>query len=157
MPKTLLEELADLIDPVEAAFFDLADLVAERVAELLHSRGWTQRELARRLDKPESYVSRLLAGGQNPTLRTLAELQHAFGEAIVTTPAQVARETEDAYGELDRTLVHLTRSTAEPPVLSYDPDPALAGGPWLLAPPATATALGTSRPGRFLYPAAARG
>jgi len=93
--QTLLEQFAARIDPKDAAWFDLCDLVAERVANLLHDRGWSQRTLARHLGKSESYVSRLLAGGQNLTLRTLAELEVAFGEPIVLTPPQVKRLIED--------------------------------------------------------------
>lgn len=153
MPKTLLEELAERIDPVEVALFDLADLVAERVAELLGERKWTQRELARRLGKKESYVSRLLAGGQNPTLRTLAELQTVFGEPIVTTPAQVLRDHEDAYAEIRSTLDTLSLSVAGAgdALPAYKPN--RADVPWLTVHQATADALGTSSPERFVYPA----
>lgn len=128
MPKTLLERLADQIDPVDAAYFDLADLVAERVGELLDERGWTQRELARRLGKAESYVSRLLSGGQNATLKTLAQLQHALGAQIVTTPAQVRRDVEDGddrYADLRETLAAPHRHAAPDVFVLYDPEPAL--------------------------------
>ena len=96
---TLLEQLAARIDPKEAAWFDLCDLVAERVAELLDERGSTQRELARRLEKHESYVSRLLSGGQSLTLRTLAELQVIFGEPMLYTPSQLKRLGGRAFKE----------------------------------------------------------
>lgn len=105
---TLLEKLAARIDPVDAAWYDLNDVVAERVAVLLDKRGWTQRDLVNALaelgsKKKDSYISRLLSGGQNVTLRTLAELEVALGEPIITTPEQVQRDIEDAQEETEET------------------------------------------------------
>jgi transcriptional regulator with XRE-family HTH domain len=48
--------------------------VAEQVVRLLHRRGLTQSELARKLGCSDAYVSKLLSGVENMTLRTLSDI-----------------------------------------------------------------------------------
>ena len=52
----------------------LKDDAANMIWEAMEARGWSQAELARRLGKSRAYVSRLLGGGENLTLETLARL-----------------------------------------------------------------------------------
>ena len=56
---------------------------AVKLSELLESTGMTQRELAEKLGKKESSVSRMLAGWSNPTLKTIVEFEVALGKDIV--------------------------------------------------------------------------
>jgi transcriptional regulator with XRE-family HTH domain len=51
----------------------------ETVVGLLEETKTPRQELARRLGKSKGYVSQLLAGERNMTLRTLADLGHALG------------------------------------------------------------------------------
>ena len=67
----------------------LAAIMAELgsyVNSLLKSKDMTQKQLAEKLNVKPSVVSRLLQGGQNTTLKTLACLEAALGEDIVLTP-----------------------------------------------------------------------
>jgi len=67
---------------------------AVKVNELLESTGMTQRELADKLGKKESYVSRILAGWSNPTLKTIVEFEVALGEDIIDFNLDLKRESE---------------------------------------------------------------
>jgi transcriptional regulator with XRE-family HTH domain len=49
----------------------------EEIARVLHERGWSQADLARRLGVTQSSVSQVLAGS-NASLRTLARYAHAL-------------------------------------------------------------------------------
>lgn len=51
----------------------------ELVYGLLDSRGISKAELARRLDRSKGYITQLLDGSRNMTLRTLADVAHAIG------------------------------------------------------------------------------
>ncbi|MCA3213592.1 MAG: helix-turn-helix transcriptional regulator [Burkholderiales bacterium] len=68
------------------------DVVAT-VCGVLGERGWTQADLARAVDKHPAYISRCLAGPQNLTLRTIAELLTALdlGASIEVTPLRSDR------------------------------------------------------------------
>jgi transcriptional regulator with XRE-family HTH domain len=51
----------------------------EALARALQSSGLTQSELAGRLGKTKGFVSQILGGGKNLTLRTLADVAGALG------------------------------------------------------------------------------
>lgn len=68
--------------------FDLID----RVYFLLEQKGWTQRDLADKMGKRESEISKLLSGVHNITLKTLAKLEAAFGEPVIRIEGQSKSE-----------------------------------------------------------------
>src|SRR5258708_34367211 len=51
----------------------------EALARALRSSGLTQSDLATRLGKTKGFVSQILGGGKNLTLRTLADVAGALG------------------------------------------------------------------------------
>ena len=53
--------------------------VTEALARALRSSGLTQTELAARLGKTKGFVSQIMGGGNNLTLRTLADVAGAIG------------------------------------------------------------------------------
>lgn len=52
--------------------------VTEALAEALEREGISKAELARRLRKTKGFVSQVLGGGRNLTLRTIADIADAF-------------------------------------------------------------------------------
>ena len=52
--------------------------VTERLTEALQEMGVTQAELARRLGRTPGFVSQVLGGGRNLTLRTIADITVAL-------------------------------------------------------------------------------
>ena len=63
---------------------DVAAIIVQRLEEL----NWTQRDLAKAMGKPESFVSRLIHRNANCELETVGEVLHALG----VKPSIVARE-----------------------------------------------------------------
>lgn len=59
-----------------------ADLVI-RINQLLNEKGISKKELAERLDKKPSEISRWLNGEHNFTLRSIAKLQAELGEPLL--------------------------------------------------------------------------
>lgn len=67
-------------------FVDLyADLVV-RINELLREKGMTKKDLAEKLDKKPSEISKWMNGEHNFTLRSLAKLSAELGESLLEVP-----------------------------------------------------------------------
>jgi transcriptional regulator with XRE-family HTH domain len=60
--------------------------VTEAICELLEKEKISRKELADRLGKTKGFVSQLLNGGRNLTLRTVADILHVVGYKIALTP-----------------------------------------------------------------------
>jgi len=56
--------------------------VTEALARALEEQGLQKQELAKRLGKTKGYVTQLLSGGKNLTLRTLAAVADALGRSV---------------------------------------------------------------------------
>jgi len=58
-----------------------------RIAEMLHQimeeEGLNQKEIAARLGMTPGYVSRLLAGDENPSVRSMARMLHSLGRTYI--------------------------------------------------------------------------
>ena len=66
--------------------------VTETICELLEKEKISRKELADRLGKSKGFVSQLLNGGRNLTLRTVADILHVLGYKVALTPyKQVSR------------------------------------------------------------------
>lgn len=85
---SLLKRTVEKISPFTRKFVKRQGEFAVRVNEILKSTGMTQRQLAEKLGKRESYVSRILAGWTNPTLKTITEFEVAIGHDIIDIPYQ---------------------------------------------------------------------
>ncbi len=54
----------------------------EQIWELLERKGLTKADLAERMGKSRAFVSQILSGTRNMTLRTLADVAFALGESV---------------------------------------------------------------------------
>ncbi|NKM11480.1 hypothetical protein GFL85_10595 [Rhizobium laguerreae] len=66
------------LDPKEEAVASLVAEVGKKLQRALTVRGFTQNEIAQRLDVDRSRVNRCLSGFNNLTLKSLAELAWAI-------------------------------------------------------------------------------
>lgn len=65
----------------------------EVVVALLKEQNVSRQELAHRIGKSKGFVSQLLSGERNMTLRTLADLGHALGRGFSVVPRAAAEAT----------------------------------------------------------------
>ena len=65
------------------AEFELYFAIAERIVEVLKQKGMTRRDLANKLGKRESEISKWLTGRHNFTISTLSRISSALGEDII--------------------------------------------------------------------------
>jgi transcriptional regulator with XRE-family HTH domain len=84
--KLFRDSLAAIPDEQKAEF-ELSFGIAERMDAILKEKNISQRELARRLGKRESEVSRWLTGRHNFTTSTIAKIEASLGSPLV----QIAR------------------------------------------------------------------
>src|SRR5687768_1629868 len=78
--------------------------VTEALLQAMDKAGVTQAELAQRLGKTRGFISQVLAGGRNLTLRTIADFADALDERV---RVQVC----DQGGWLNSTLREQARET----------------------------------------------
>jgi transcriptional regulator with XRE-family HTH domain len=94
--KTLMDKY--LGDPEFAQLMAQEDLimeVTETLCELLEKEKISRKELADRLGKSKGFISQLLNGGRNLTLRTVADILHVLGYKVTLTPHKEEREKQE--------------------------------------------------------------
>jgi transcriptional regulator with XRE-family HTH domain len=94
----VLDETPEHVDIFVRLYADLT----VRINELLRKKGITKEELADRLDKSPSEISKWLSGEHNFTLRSLAKLSAELGEPLLEVPKRTAQPTEkEAVSEVE--------------------------------------------------------
>ena len=79
---------------------DLIMEVTETLCELLEKEKISRKELADRLGKSKGFVSQLLNGGRNLTLRTVADILHVLGYRVALTPLKKVSKDKNAIRNL---------------------------------------------------------
>lgn len=82
--------------------------VVVRVHQLLREKGWTQQDLAKKLKKTPSEISKWLRGDHNFTMRSLAKLEAELGASIIYVPKR------DSFHVQRSGTLKSTASKAEP-------------------------------------------
>ncbi len=59
-----------------------------RINQILKAKGYTQKDLAEKMNKKPSEINKWLKGSHNLTLKTLAKLEAELGEPIIFTSRQ---------------------------------------------------------------------
>jgi transcriptional regulator with XRE-family HTH domain len=94
----------------------------EAIVELLQEQGVSRQELAARLGKSKGFVSQLLSGERNMTLRTLADLAYVLGQRCslairaLEEGDQRLHSTTVEFGELEQATPVDQENRAETPV-----------------------------------------
>jgi transcriptional regulator with XRE-family HTH domain len=96
--KTLSAEYLE--DPEFARLMAQGDLimeVTETLCELLEKEKISRKELADRLGKSKGFISQLLNGGRNLTLRTVADILHVLGYGASLTPFKEGEPGQESH------------------------------------------------------------
>ena len=97
MKTTILDEY--LKDEEFRRLFAQEDLileVTETICELLENEKISRKELADRLGKTKGFISQLLNGGRNLTLRTVADILHVLGYKVALKPDKLVTHRRDS-------------------------------------------------------------
>ena len=84
-----MDDIRGSISPEMKLQMEMSVAIANRIYEILEAKGMTQKDLAMRLGKTETEVSRWLSGTHNLTLSTICKISAALEEEIVSVPHQV--------------------------------------------------------------------
>lgn len=87
----IMNEIRGTISSEMKKQMELSVGIANRIYDILESRGMTQKDFARLMGKSETEVSRWLSGTHNLTLATLSKISVALGTNIIG----VMKEEED--------------------------------------------------------------
>ena len=88
----IMDEIRSTISPEMKLQMEMSVSIANRIYEILEAKGMTQKDLAKRLGKTETEVSRWLSGTHNLTLSTICKISAALGDPIL----QVVHQEESS-------------------------------------------------------------
>lgn len=66
-------------------FIDHSMGIAASIEDILEKKGMRQKELAEKMNKKESEISKWLSGSHNFTIDTIAKIEEALGEKLIFT------------------------------------------------------------------------
>ena len=74
-------------------FVDKYAEIVVRINQLLREKNFTQKDLAEKMEKNPSEISKWLGGNHNFTLRSIAKLEAELGEVILYVPKRIPFQT----------------------------------------------------------------
>ena len=80
----LISERRRAVDPETRRQVALSFQIVDRIHEILVGKGLKQKDLAARLGKNESEISKWMRGTHNFTIDTLASIEDALGEPVIS-------------------------------------------------------------------------
>ncbi|MBK0379297.1 helix-turn-helix domain-containing protein [Mucilaginibacter segetis] len=80
--KSVLDDLLDEIDPLDAKKTENRMLLAARIDELVKAHGWNKSGFAERMRQQPSVISKWLSGTHNFTQDTLTEICHVLDVSL---------------------------------------------------------------------------
>ena len=79
----IMDEIRGTISPEMKMQMELSVAIANRIYNILESKGMSQKEFAKLIGKTETEVSRWLSGTHNLTMATICKISAALGEDII--------------------------------------------------------------------------
>lgn len=95
---SLFRECLAAIPEERKAEFELSFAIADRIDEILKQKGMSQRDLAQRLGKRESEVSKWMTGRHNFTTNTIARISLALNTPIINVASSRYTRPDDDMG-----------------------------------------------------------
>lgn len=83
--------MSDIFDSIEVTdevkrFVGHSFDIVDQIHAILEKQGMSQRQLAERLGKRESEISKWMRGNHNFTLKSIAKIESVLGERLIVTP-----------------------------------------------------------------------
>lgn len=80
----IIRAAVESIPAIDTATDIISDSIAARIDAIMKAKGISKKQLAEMTHKHPSEVTKWLGGGHNFTCRTIALIQSALGESIIT-------------------------------------------------------------------------
>lgn len=95
MKKNLISDAFNKVPKENKRFVSKNLDISQQIFAILEEKGWSQKDLAERLGKHKSDVSRMLSGLQNLTLKTITKLETILETNIILTPMKAKQQFEE--------------------------------------------------------------
>jgi len=92
MKKNLISDAFNKVPKENKQFVSKNLDISQQVFAILEEKDWSQADLANRLGKHKSDVSRMLSGLQNLTLKTITKLEAILETDIILTPMKAKQK-----------------------------------------------------------------
>lgn len=89
------EEFFNDLLPEYEKFVNRSIEISDRIEEILKKKNITQRELAEKLGKSESEISKWMCGTHNFTIKSLSKIETVLNEDIINIRVQQKNEVEN--------------------------------------------------------------
>ena len=83
--------------------------IADEIYKVLQKQGKTSADLARKMKKSESEISRWMAGLHNFTFKTVEKIEEALGEKLIYTKSFAESQAKEERDQLKRTIAALRK------------------------------------------------
>ena len=88
----VVERLRNKIKPENRIFIQKNLAISEQLHSILEQKGWTQKDLARKMGKHESEVSKWMTGLHNLTLQSISLMEASLESEIIITPLEACKK-----------------------------------------------------------------
>ena len=104
-PDPLFDDLLSKVPKETSRHHDLLTGIGARIEEVLKRKGWSQADFAKAMGKKESEISKWLGGGYNFTIATIAKIEAALGEDILSVKRY--RKPVTGYNQMPESKVSI--------------------------------------------------
>ena len=81
---SMLNDTLEKVSPATRREANFSFGIARRIYDVLKKKGWSKTDLAKATGKKTPVVTRWMSGNHNFTMRTIAEIETALGEDILS-------------------------------------------------------------------------
>lgn len=74
-----MAEVASQMDDAEMDFFRLCDNISDQIVDYMETEHVSKAELAKRMKNSRAFITKILSGDMNVTLKTLTKILHHLG------------------------------------------------------------------------------
>lgn len=107
----IMQSIREATPPEVSRQVDMSVQIANRVYELMEKNNMSQKDLAKKLGKTETEVSRWLSGTHNLTLATIAKLSVALDDDIIVTTTNVVSVRPYNYNKTEEDMLCVADDT----------------------------------------------
>ena len=84
---------------------ELQNEITEQILDIIkNTKGLNQKILAKKMNKTESYISRIVGGNVNMTLSTIVDFEEVLGQDILVTPLSIQNEIRSSEAIFEKVL-----------------------------------------------------
>ncbi len=96
MANKLYQEILDNIPSDRKRFYKISMDIVDQIFDYLRQNNLSQKDLAAKLGKKESEISKWMSGNHNFSIKTIAKIEAVLGEDILLVPKFIEQKNQIA-------------------------------------------------------------